>query len=166
MNKARLLLVQLLVLLLLAGAAIPAIADIDAYPFDSLAQEQRFRTLVEEFRCPKCQNQNLADSNAPLAKDLRQIIYSKVKANESDEAIASYLQDRYGDFVLYRPPVKASTLLLWFGPVLALVAVISVLVWRWRRRAVAVPAMLSEAERARLQALLQDAAVGQKGKSE
>lgn len=166
MSKARLFAVRLFALLLLAGAAAPVLADIDAYPFDSLAQEQRFRTLVEEFRCPKCQNQNLADSNAPLAKDLRQIIYSKVKANESDEAIASFLQERYGDFVLYRPPVKASTLLLWFGPLLALFAAVSVLIWRWRRRAVAAPALLSEAEQARLQALLRDTAVGQKGKSE
>lgn len=142
----------LLAALLCAGAW----ADIDAYPFDTLAQEQRFRTLVEEFRCPKCQNQNLADSNAPLAKDLRGIIYRKVKANESDEAIAAYLQERYGDFVLYRPPLKASTILLWFGPALALAAVVFAL-WRWwRRRPAALSnAPLSEQEQARLRALLE-----------
>ncbi len=160
------MLTRLLMALLLTGASMAAVADIDAYPFDSLAQEQRFRTLVEEFRCPKCQNQNLADSNAPLAKDLRQIIYSKVKANESDEAIASFLQERYGDFVLYRPPVKSSTLLLWFGPVLALLIAVTVLIWRWRRRAVAAPTALSEAEQARLKAILQQDADVQKGKSE
>jgi len=158
--------IRLFALVLLASVFVPVFADIDAYPFDSLAQEQRFRALVEEFRCPKCQNQNLADSNAPLAKDLRQIIYSKVKANESDQAIASFLQDRYGDFVLYRPPVKSSTLLLWFGPVLALLTAITVLIWRWRRRAVVLPTALSDAEQARLQALLQEGADVRKGKSE
>lgn len=130
-------------------------ADIDAYPFDSLEQEQRFRVLVEEFRCPKCQNQNLADSNAPLAKDLRGIIYNKVKANESDEAIASFLQQRYGDFVLYRPPLKASTVLLWFGPALALLAVLIALARWWRRKPAAVAAPLSAQEQARLNALLE-----------
>jgi len=160
------MMIRLFALVLLASVFGPVFADIDAYPFDSLAQEQRFRTLVEEFRCPKCQNQNLADSNAPLAKDLRQIIYSKVKANESDQAIASFLQDRYGDFVLYRPPVKSSTLLLWFGPELALLTAITVLIWRWRRRAVVLPTALSDAEQARLQALLQEGADVRKGKSE
>ena len=130
-------------------------ADIDAYPFDSLEQEQRFRTLVEEFRCPKCQNQNLADSNAPLAKDLRQIIYTQIKANASDEQIADFLQQRYGDFVLYRPPLKASTVLLWFGPGLALLAVlVAVFMW-YRRRPQAASAPLSEQEQARLRALLE-----------
>ena len=130
-------------------------ADIDAYPFDSLEQEQRFRTLVEEFRCPKCQNQNLADSNAPLAKDLRHIIYTQIKANASDEQIADFLQQRYGDFVLYRPPLKASTVLLWFGPGLALLAVL-VAVFMWYRRRPQVPsAPLSEQEQARLWALLE-----------
>ncbi|HEX4909214.1 MAG TPA: cytochrome c-type biogenesis protein [Permianibacter sp.] len=130
-------------------------ADIDAYPFDSLEQEQRFRTLVEEFRCPKCQNQNLADSNAPLAKDLRQIIYTQIKANASDEQIADFLQQRYGDFVLYRPPLKASTVLLWFGPGLALLGVlVAVFMW-YRRRPQSASAPLSAQEQARLQALLE-----------
>lgn len=139
-------------LLLLVGTVL---AEIDAYPFDDLAQEKRFHTLVQEFRCPKCQNQNLADSNAPLAKDLRDIIYAKVKANESDAAIASFLQERYGDFVLYRPPVKASTVLLWFGPALVLLTAI-VVAWRWlRRRPVAASRPLTEQEQARLKALLE-----------
>ena len=143
-------------LLVIAGLwAGSSLADIDAYPFDSLEQEQRFRTLVEEFRCPKCQNQNLADSNAPLAKDLRQIIYTQIKANASDEQIADFLQQRYGDFVLYRPPLKASTVLLWFGPGLALLAVlVAVFMW-YRRRPQAASAPLSEQEQARLRALLE-----------
>lgn len=149
-----------LLVLLLSGFSAAAWADIDAYPFDSLAQEQRFRQLVEEFRCPKCQNQNLADSNAPLAKDLRHIIYTKVKANESDAAIAQFLQERYGDFVLYRPPLKASTVLLWFGPALALLLALFGL-WRWwRQRPAMASGPLSAQEQARLNALLEE------GKSE
>lgn len=132
-----------------------SLADIDAYPFDSLEQEQRFRTLVEEFRCPKCQNQNLADSNAPLAKDLRQIIYNRIKANASDEEIADFLQQRYGDFVLYRPPLKGSTMLLWFGPALALLAVIIAIARWYRRRPHSASVPLSEQEQAQLQALLE-----------
>lgn len=132
-----------------------SVADIDAYPFDSLEQEQRFRTLVEEFRCPKCQNQNLADSNAPLAKDLRQIIYTQIKANASDEQIADFLQQRYGDFVLYRPPLKGSTVLLWFGPALVLLAVIVAIFMWYRRRPRSASAPLSEQEQARLRALLE-----------
>lgn len=143
-------------LLVIAGLwAGSSLADIDAYPFDSLEQEQRFRTLVEEFRCPKCQNQNLADSNAPLAKDLRQIIYTQIKANASDEQIADFLQQRYGDFVLYRPPLKASTVLLWFGPGLALLAVLAAVFMWYRRRPQAASAPLSEQEQARLRALLE-----------
>lgn len=147
---------RVLLLLLLSGLSVAAQADIDAYPFDSLEQEQRFRQLVEEFRCPKCQNQNLADSNAPLAKDLRHIIYTKIKANESDAAIAQFLQERYGDFVLYRPPLKASTVLLWFGPALALLLVLFSL-WRWwRQRPATASGPLSQEEQARLNALLEE----------
>jgi len=153
MSVLRLLLIGV-VISVAAVVSISALADIDAYPFDTLDQEQRFRTLVEEFRCPKCQNQNLADSNAPLAKDLRGIIYQKVKANESDDAIALFLQERYGDFVLYRPPVKASTVLLWFGPGLVLLLALFGLGRWWRQRPPALSAPLSEPERARLQALL------------
>jgi cytochrome c-type biogenesis protein CcmH len=149
MNCFRLLLLAIVVL------SSRVLADIDAYPFDSLEQEQRFRVLVEEFRCPKCQNQNLADSNAPLAKDLRNIIYQKVKANESDAAIADFLQQRYGDFVLYRPPLKASTVLLWFGPALVLLAVLFAIWSWWRHRPAAAVGPLSEQEQARLRALLE-----------
>ncbi|NQD38213.1 cytochrome c-type biogenesis protein CcmH [Permianibacter sp. IMCC34836] len=152
MHAKRLQSVLALCLLLLVGKVW---AEIDAYPFDDLAQEKRFHTLVQEFRCPKCQNQNLADSNAPLAKDLRDIIYAKVKANESDQAIASFLQERYGDFVLYRPPVKASTMLLWFGPALVLLIAIAS-AWRWlRRRPAPSNSPLTEQEQARLKALLE-----------
>lgn len=90
------------------------------YPMDSPKQEAQFKHLLKELRCLVCQNQDLADSNAPLAKDLRASIYEQVMAGKSDSDIIQFLTERYGDFILFRPPVKAMTLLLWLGPVLFL----------------------------------------------
>ena len=92
------------------------VAEILVYDFDDPQKEARFNHLTAELRCPKCQNNNLADSNAPLAVDLKDIIYEKLNANESDEQIVNYLKERYGDFITYRPPVKPSTWIIWFGP--------------------------------------------------
>ena len=94
---------------------------IDPLPFTDAAQEQRFQDLVRELRCMVCQNQNLADSDATLARDLRREIFEMMQAGKTDAEIKQFLSDRYGDFVLYRPPFKASTLVLWFGPALILV---------------------------------------------
>jgi cytochrome c-type biogenesis protein CcmH len=90
--------------------------------FNDSDQEQRFQHLTEELRCLVCQNQNLADSDAPLAQDLRQEIHDMLMAGRSDDEIRSFLVDRYGDFVLYRPAVKGNTLMLWLAPVLLLLA--------------------------------------------
>jgi len=104
----------LLVILLIST---PSYANsVDKYPFDDPKQEQRFKELSEAFRCLVCQNQTLADSDAPLAQDLRRQIYEQVKLGDSDEAITLYLTQRYGDFVLFKPPVRASTSILWFLP--------------------------------------------------
>ena len=86
------------------------------YPFDTVQQERQFQHLLRELRCLVCQNQDLADSNAGLAKDLRNDVYQLVRASKSDGEIVTYLTDRYGDFILFKPPVKAITVLLWFGP--------------------------------------------------
>ncbi len=91
------------------------------YPFDNPKQEAQFNHLLRELRCLVCQNQDLADSNASLAKDLRDEVYQLVKSNKSDSEITNYLTDRYGDFILFKPPVKAVTALLWFGPALFMV---------------------------------------------
>lgn len=143
----------LLVLALLAGA--PALAGIDAYEFQTPEQEQRYRDLVEELRCPKCQNQNLAGSDALVARDLKDRTYRLVMAGKSDEEIRAHMVERYGDFITYRPPLRAGTLLLWIGPALLLVLVAAVLVWRVRRPPAA-PAPLSEDEQRRLRRLLDD----------
>jgi cytochrome c-type biogenesis protein CcmH len=86
------------------------------YPFDSPKQDAQFSHLLRDLRCLVCQNQDLADSNAALAKDLRNEVYSLVKNGQSDDEIIHYLTARYGDFILFRPPVKALTALLWYGP--------------------------------------------------
>lgn len=90
------------------------------YPLDNVKQEAQFNHLLKELRCLVCQNQDLADSNAGLAKDLRNEVYQMVKAGKSDSEITQYLTSRYGDFVLFKPPVKGATVLLWFGPALFL----------------------------------------------
>ena len=88
--------------------------------FDTPEQEQRFNELTEELRCTVCQNQSLADSDVPLAEDLRNEIQTMIEQGNSDEDIKRFLVDRYGDFVLYRPPVRGDTLLLWLAPLLLL----------------------------------------------
>lgn len=105
--------------LLAAGlllCSLSAQAAIDTYEFETEAERERYRVLIAELRCPKCQNQNLADSNAPIAMDLRREVYRMLEEGQSDEQIVDYLVDRYGDFVRYRPPVDERTWLLWFGP--------------------------------------------------
>lgn len=133
-------------------------AAIDAYEFNTDAERERYRTLVEELRCPKCQNQNIADSNAPIAMDLRREIYRMVEEGQSNEQIVDYLVARYGDFVRYKPPVNAKTLVLWYGPIALLVlgfGVLAFILIRRRRSAAGVASnTLSEAERARLAMLL------------
>ena len=142
----------LLALLLVAA---PLQAAIDAYPFDDPAKRARYRALIEELRCPKCQNQNIADSNAPLASDLRQKVYDMIQAGRDDATIEAYMVQRYGDFITYRPPVRPLTWPLWFGPLLGL-AVIGIALALWiRRRNREQPAPLSDAERERLQTLLE-----------
>ncbi len=89
---------------------------IDTYEFSDTAKRDRYRILVEELRCPKCQNQNIADSDSPIAMDMRDEIFKKLEEKESDEQIVDYLVDRYGDFVRYKPPVNQRTLVLWYGP--------------------------------------------------
>lgn len=96
-------------------------AAIDVYQFDDPEKEKRFQTLAFELRCPKCQNQNLADSNAEIAQDLRAKIYQMLNADKSDADIVDYMVARYGDFVLYEPRVKPQTYILWFGPAILLI---------------------------------------------
>ena len=148
-------------LLLLAGlfGAGQARAAIDVYTFDSDAQEQTFRELTKELRCPKCQNQDIADSNAGLAKDLRDKTYQMVREGKDKQEVVDYMVARYGNFILYNPPLMASTLILWLGPLLVIVIGVVMVVVRSRRRpAAATPAdsALSAEEQRRLAALLKE----------
>ncbi len=93
-----------------------ASAAIDVYTFDSDAQEQTFRELTKELRCPKCQNQDIADSNAGLAKDLRDRTYQMVREGKEKQEVVDYMVARYGNFILYDPPLMASTLILLAWP--------------------------------------------------
>ena len=110
-------------------------AKVEVLKFDSAEQEQRYQSLIKELRCLVCQNQNLADSNADLAKDLREKTYQMILAGSSDGEIVAYMVDRYGDFVLYRPPVKTSTIMLWLGPfiILTIGLLVVIIVIRGRR---------------------------------
>ena len=112
---------------------------IDPLPFKDHAEEVRFQQLTRELRCLVCQNENLADSNADLARDLRHEVFDLMQRGKSDDEIKQYLVDRYSDFVLYDPPVKSSTLLLWFGPLAILLAGAAVVVVTVRRRGRAAP---------------------------
>ena len=112
---------------------------IDPLPFKNHAEEVRFQHLTSELRCLVCQNENLADSNADLARDLRHEVFDLMQSGKSDDEIKQYLVDRYSDFVLYDPPVKSSTLLLWFGPLAILLAGAVVVVVTVRRRSRVVP---------------------------
>ena len=112
-------------LVLATGLAAGVLATLAAHAmepreFGTAEQEQRFNDLTEELRCTVCQNQSLADSDVPLAEDLRNEIQTMIEQGNSDEDIKRFLVDRYGDFVLYRPPVRGNTLLLWLAPLLLL----------------------------------------------
>ncbi|MBY4675981.1 cytochrome c-type biogenesis protein [Marinobacterium arenosum] len=112
-------------------------AAIDTYEFKDEQTRERFRHLTAELRCPKCQNQNLADSDAPIAKDLRNEIHRMLQAGEPDGEIIDFMVTRYGEFVLYRPPLTGSTYLLWYGPflLLAIGALVVLMISRRKRRA-------------------------------
>jgi cytochrome c-type biogenesis protein CcmH len=134
------------------SVAITAIAADTPHTFDDPVNAARYARLLEELRCLVCQNQSLADSHADLAQDLRNEVYRMVTAGQDDRAIVDFLVARYGDFVLYRPPLKGMTTLLWFGPLLLLG--IAAAVWRKMANRAATPASPLDAdERARLQAL-------------
>lgn len=133
-------------------------AAIEAHEFKSDLERQRYQSFIEEMRCPKCQNQNLAGSDSPISADLRRELYEMIKAGKSDKEIVDYMVSRYGDFILYRPRVTPATYVLWIAPGALLVIGITVLIvmLRQRRRlALAqVSQELSAEERARLASLL------------
>ncbi len=120
------------------------------------ALEARARTIGQSLRCLVCQNQSIDDSDASLARDLRILVRERLTAGDTDQAVIAYVVSRYGDFVLLKPPMKAETLVLWFGPLLLLVGVGSIIFVRARRKRVVNTTPLSLDEQAELARLIGD----------
>lgn len=141
-------------LILLAGLlfSVSLWAAIDTYQFDSVAQEEQYRDLTGSLRCPKCQNNSIADSNAMIAADMRLKVYQLMKQGEDRQQIIDYMVARYGNFVTYQPPVTPSTLILWVGPALFVILGAGMIILRSRQRKSRNE--LDEIEQQRLDAIL------------
>ena len=145
--------------LLLAWFSITALAVIETYEFSDPALEERYHALSAELRCPKCQNQNIADSNAPISQDLRKLLYEQLESGASDAEIRDYMVARYGEFVRYRPSFSGATAALWFAPaiLLLLAAAVVVMTLRNRRSGADASSGLAADDQARLDALVRKA---------
>jgi cytochrome c-type biogenesis protein CcmH len=159
---AFILLRQSALLLLLAGSiclavfSVPAAAQVDTFQFDTPEQQERFRRLSNELRCPMCQNTNLTGSTGGVAEDLRREVHRMIMEGWTDAEIEQFMFERYGDFIFYRPRLRPETILLWFGPLIFLI-IGSLVAWSvWRRASSGKDdvAELDEAEQARLRELL------------
>ncbi|MCZ6659247.1 MAG: cytochrome c-type biogenesis protein CcmH [Gammaproteobacteria bacterium] len=139
---------------LLMAVTVHAASPVDVFQFPDAQLEARYRSLIAEFRCPKCLNTNLAGSDAPIARDLRVTVHRLVTREAfSDAEVRAFLQARYGDFVLYDPPFRPGTYLLWFGPGVFVVLGLVLVGFRLAHQKAA---QLSSQDQARLQAILGD----------
>lgn len=145
-----------LILLLLFAWMGTAFAGVEVHEFEDPQQEQQYNRLIAELRCLVCQNQNLADSNAELAQDLRQEVYEMIQNGASDQEIINFMVARYGDFVLYRPPFKSTTAFLWIGPFIILLVGFVILLMFIRKRRKVDEVQLDASEQARARELLND----------
>ena len=102
----------------------------EVYPFEDVVQEERFLSLLNELRCPKCQGSNLSGSNAPIAIDLKREVYRLVKLGKTEKEVKNYLVDRYGNFIVYDPPFETDTYALWLAPLLLFLVAMSVIFFR------------------------------------
>ena len=125
---------KLLIFILAIALSLATSAAIDIYEFEDPLLQKRFDTLSVALRCPKCQNQSLADSDAMIAEDLRKELYRLLNEGLSNQEITQFMVERYGEFVLYEPPLKKSTLLLWFGPLMIFLLIVVVLLMVLRSR--------------------------------
>lgn len=131
-------------------------AGIDTYEFDSEGDRERYNRFIDELRCPKCKNQNLAGSNSPIAQDLRRELYRLIQEDKGDDSIIDFMVSRYGDFVLYRPPLQKNTYVLWYGPVAMLllgIVILALIIYR-RSKTPNINGGLTDGEQERLEAFL------------
>jgi cytochrome c-type biogenesis protein CcmH len=140
------------ILVLLSSAT--AHANLESFDFSGPVSEQRYRALIEQLRCLVCQNESLEASNAELAGDLRKEIYEMMAKGQSDQKVIDFLIARYGDFVLYNPPLKPSTYFLWFGPFALFILAGFALYRSIHRRSLSVETQLTEEEQARVNQVL------------
>lgn len=147
-------LLWLLAMFIVLGAS-PAFAK-EAAPVGDPAVEARLQKITEELRCLTCMGQSIADSHSGFSDDMRREIREMIAQGKSDKQIMEFMVQRYGDFVLYRPPVKTSTWLLWFGPFLLFAAALGVLIAKLRKRSRNEARPLTEAEHAQAARLLQE----------
>jgi len=132
-------------------------SPVDTYVFKDKVTEIRFNALNKELRCPKCQNQNLADSNSPIAADLRREVYDLLQQGKADIEIVDFMVARYGEFVLYRPRVSSLTYILWYGPAgLLLIGVIVVVMILRKKPAKKVQKTLSDEQQSKLDQILKN----------
>ena len=124
--------VRLLLSLMIFWSA-QSLAVIETYEFSTPDLELRYKALSQELRCPKCQNQNIADSNAPISRDLRAIVHEQLEAGATNEEIIDFLVDRYGEFVRYRPGMDSNTLWLWSAPLILLGMAVAVVLTQFRK---------------------------------
>jgi cytochrome c-type biogenesis protein CcmH len=136
--------------------SMPTQAAIEIYQFENPAHEELYKQMVDELRCLVCQNQNLSSSNAALAQDLRQQTYEMILRGQSHDEIVAYMTQRYGDFVLYRPPFKLLTALLWLGPLILLFISIWVLIITLKKGKNEVPKPLSDEQHVHIKQLLEN----------
>ena len=131
-------------------------AAVEMKQFQSPEHEQRYKNLINEFRCVVCQNQNIADSNAELAQDLRKQVFKMINAGKNDDEIMEFMVTRYGDFVLYRPQFNSMTFLLWVGPFIIFIIGLYFLISFIRQRKKMVVTDLSNTDKEKLKQLLDD----------
>ena len=146
----------LLIVLTLLFSFSASHAAVEIKKFDNEQQEQRYKYIIDELRCLVCQNQNISGSNAGLAQDLRKQVHKMIMAGEDDEAIFEFMVTRYGDFVLYRPPFKASTFFLWVGPFIIFALGLFVLIRFIRQRKKITVTELNSTDKEKIKQLLNE----------
>ncbi len=130
--------------------------DKNPIEFENPEQEQRYKMLIDELRCVVCQNQSVGDSNAELAQDIRELVRNQIRAGESNQQITDFMVERYGEFVLYNPPLNTKNYVLWYGPLALLLLAFIMLVYFIRRHAktTATPPSLTDEERLKINEVL------------